>query len=270
MEPNLNMARHAETRELLGAFALGAVEAEEAASVRAHLATCAECQAEIAQLWSAVDALPELIEPMEPPPGLRDRISAAILAESAAGPQTPPVAWPAPPEPASAPVAPLPSAAPPAAPPAPLPEPIRPAKWWNRAAPWAVAAALLLLLSGGLLAWNLQLRQQIVPTPVVETIALEATNAAPGASGEVIYRPGENLLLLDVRDLPELEPGEVYEVWLIAGDNPPRPAGVFDQSTDQHAIVADRGEFDVLAITNEPGPMGTEAPTGEIVATAAL
>jgi anti-sigma-K factor RskA len=268
MEPNLNMARHAETRELLGAFALGAVEAEEAATVRAHLATCAECQAEISELWAAADALPELIEPMEPPPGLRDRISAAILAEPAAPPQAPPAAWPAPPAPALPPVAPLPPAPPPE--PEPLPEPIRPARWWNRAAPWAAAAALLLLLSGGLLAWNLQLREQIAPTPVVETIALEATDAAPGASGEVIYRPDDNLLLLDVRDLPELQPGEVYEVWLIAGDNPPRPAGTFDQSTDQHAIVADRGQFDVLAITNEPGPLGTEAPTGEIVATASL
>ncbi|MGH2618364.1 MAG: anti-sigma factor, partial [Thermomicrobiales bacterium] len=162
---------------------------------------------------------------------------------------------------------------PPAAPPARAPEPIRPARWWERATPWAAAAAILLLVSGGLLAWNLQLREQtqiqVVPTAVLETIALQATEAAPGASGEVTYLPENNLLLLDVRDLPELAPGEVYEVWLIAG-NDPTPVGVFDQSTDQHAIVADRGQFDTLAITNEPGPLGTEAPTGEIVATAPL
>jgi hypothetical protein len=75
--------------------------------------------------------------------------------------------------------------------------------------------------------------------------------------------------MLDVRDLPPLEPDQVYEVWLIGADGPV-PAGVFDQPTDQHAIVADRDLYDTLAITAEPGPLGTEAPTGEIVATAPL
>ena len=75
--------------------------------------------------------------------------------------------------------------------------------------------------------------------------------------------------MLDVRDLPPLKPDQVYEVWLI-GANGPKPAGVFDQPTDQHAIVADRSQYDTLAITAEPGPLGTAAPTGEIVATASL
>ena len=91
MEPNLTVARHAATRDLLGAFALGAVDAEEAAQVRAHLATCAECQAEMAELWLAVDSLPSTIEPMEPPPALRDRIAAAVMAEAASPAPTPPI-----------------------------------------------------------------------------------------------------------------------------------------------------------------------------------
>ena len=260
MEPNLTMARHAEARDLLGAFALGAVDAQEAAAVRTHLATCTACQAEIATLWSAVDALPELIEPMEPPPGLRDRISAAILAEAAA-PQSPPAA--------AAPI-PIPPVVPRGMPDSRLAEPIRPAKWWSKTAPWAAAAAILLLVSGGLLAWNLRLQEQIVTVPAPETIALAPTDAAPDASGEVTYVPEEDLLLLDVRGLPELEPGQVYEVWLIGEEGVPAPAGVFDQETDRHAIVADRGRYTTLAITAEPGPLGTEAPTGEIVATAAL
>jgi anti-sigma-K factor RskA len=259
VEPNQTMARHAATRDLLGAFALGAVDAEEAATVRAHLATCAECQAEMAELWLAVESLPDMIEPMEPPPALRDRIAAAIMAEVASPTPAPPAI--------------LASRAPELAPtivPAPGPEPIRkPASFWSRATPWAAAAAILLLLSAGLLVWNLRLREQIATTPVAETIALTPTDSAPGARGEVTYLPQDELFMLDVRDLPPLEPDQVYEVWLIGAEGPV-PAGVFDQPTDQHAVVADRDLYDTLAITAEPGPLGTEAPTGEIVATAPL
>lgn len=260
MEPNLTVARHAATRDLLGAFALGAVNAEEAAAVRAHLATCAECQAEIAELWLAVDNLRGMIEPMEPPSTLRDRIAAAIAAEAAS---------PTPGQPAI-PAARAPAPVPAIAPIPPAPEPVRkPASFWSRATPWAAAAAILLLLSAGLLVWNLRLREQIATAPVAETIALAPTDAAPEARGEVTYLPQDELFMLDVRDLPPLEPNQVYEVWLIGAEGPV-PAGVFDQPTDQHAIVADRDLYDTLAITAEPGPLGTEAPTGEIVATASL
>ena len=260
MEPNQTVARHAATRDLLGAFALGAVDAEEAATVRAHLATCAECQAEMAELWLAVDTLPSTIEPMEPPPALRERIAAAIAAEA-----TSPTPAPAPMSTARAP-----ELGPTPIPARPTPEPIRkPTSFWSRAAPWAAAAAILLLLSAALLVWNLRLREQIATGPVAETIALAPTDVAPEARGEVTYYPQDNLFMLDVRDLPPLEPDQVYEVWLIGAEGPV-PAGVFDQPTDQHAVVADRDRYDTLAITAEPGPLGTEAPTGEIVATASL
>ena len=259
MEPNQTVARHTAARDLLGAFALGAVDAEEAATVRAHLATCAECQAEMAELWLAVDSLPGMIEPMEPPPALRQRIAAAVAAEAASpAPAPAPLSTTRAPEPAPTPI------------PAP-PAPVRmPSSFWSRATPWATAAAILLLLSAGLLVWNLRLREQVATTPVIETIALAPTDAAPGARGEVTYFPQDNLFMLDVSDLPPLEPDQVYEVWLIGENGVPAPAGVFDEPTDQHAIVADRDRYDTLAITAEPGPLGTEAPTGEIVATASL
>ena len=261
MEPNLTLTRHTVTRDLLGAFALGTVDAEEAATVGAHLATCAECQAEIAGLWTAVDVLRKTVEPLDPPPALRDRIADGILAEA-----TSPA--PASPAPSAAPaLEPVPTLAPVS----PAPEPIRPpASFWSRATPWMAAAAILLLLSAGLLVWNLRLREQIAAAPVTETIALAPTDAAPNARGEVTYLPQDDLFILDVRGLPPLEADQVYEVSLIREDGVPAPAGVFDQPTDQHAIVADRVQYETLAITAEPGPLGTDAPTGEIVATASL
>ena len=179
MEPNLTMARHAEARDLLGAFALGAVDAEEAATVREHLATCAECQAEIAELWAMVDVLRNTVEPLDPPPALRDRIAAAIMAER---PSSPPTS-----------ATPLPAAfglTPTIAPVERVPDPIRPPTFWSRATPWMAAAAILLLLSAGLLVWNLQLRERIVAMPVAETIALAPTDAAPDASGAGDLPPG--------------------------------------------------------------------------------
>ena len=258
VETNLIVARHAEAQALLGAFALGALKAEEAATVRSHLSTCVECQMEIAQSWAMVDVLRETVEPLDPPPALRNRIAAAVMAEAASSP-------PAPAAPAAL------RSTPTLAPVEHAPEPIRtPASFWSRATPWmAAAAAILLLLSAGLLVWNLQLREQLATAPVAETIALAPTDAAPEASGQVTSLPEDNLLVLDIRDLPPLESGQVYEVWLIGAEGLV-PAGVFDQPTDQHAIVADRSQFETLAITAEPGPLGTAAPTGEIVATAAL
>ncbi|MFL5861245.1 MAG: anti-sigma factor domain-containing protein [Solirubrobacteraceae bacterium] len=262
MEPNLTAIRHATTGEILGAYALGAVDEREAAAVREHLATCAACRAELGALWIAGDNLAEVSEPLDPPPALRERIAAAVLAEVATQPRgAPPAALPAPP------VKPVAVAVPPARP---VAEPVRPARWWSRPAPWAAAAAILLVLAAGLLAWNLRLREEIATEPAVQTVALAPTDAAPQASGEVRYDPSNQLFVLAVRDLPPLPSGQVYEVWLIGAQGPPVPAGVFAKPTAEHAIIADRSQYQTLAITAEPGPLGSTAPTGQIVATATL
>ena len=66
----------------------------------------------------------------------------------------------------------------------PTPEPVRrPASFWSRATPWAAAAVILLVLSAGLLVWNLRLQEQVrqAAAPVAETIALAPTDVAPAA-----------------------------------------------------------------------------------------
>jgi anti-sigma factor RsiW len=52
------MTEHDRTQ--LGAYALGALEPDEAAEVEAHLATCAECRAEVAELAELKDFLGEV------------------------------------------------------------------------------------------------------------------------------------------------------------------------------------------------------------------
>lgn len=67
--------------EDLAAHLLGALEPERAAALRRHAEGCERCQAEMRWLTPAVQALPESVERVEPPPGLRQRLMAEVQAE---------------------------------------------------------------------------------------------------------------------------------------------------------------------------------------------
>jgi len=60
--------------DLTAAYALDALESAEAREYEAHLATCADCQADLAQLGGAVSALAFAVESPVPPAALRERI----------------------------------------------------------------------------------------------------------------------------------------------------------------------------------------------------
>jgi anti-sigma-K factor RskA len=58
----------------LAAYALGALDPEEAAEVERHLEACPRCQAGLRWAMPAIDALPETVEQVEPPSSLRTRL----------------------------------------------------------------------------------------------------------------------------------------------------------------------------------------------------
>ena len=67
-------------------YALGALEADEAARFAKHLSGCAACAAEVAGFGEAVAALAEAPPPAEPPAGARARLLARIAgAEGGSG-----------------------------------------------------------------------------------------------------------------------------------------------------------------------------------------
>src|SRR6184192_2032374 len=76
---------HADYNELLAAAALDALDADEARAVAAHVATCAECRAELMDLRAATAALVHTVVPVAPDPSLRR----TLLAQLKATPQTP-------------------------------------------------------------------------------------------------------------------------------------------------------------------------------------
>ena len=256
VEPNDAERSHDDYRELLGAYALGAVTPDERRAVAEHLTTCEECPAELARLRVAVHALPLALADREPSPALRDRIEAAARQDLANGRG----------QEGGRPASVLPT---PPAPPAAMRPPERSNLRRLPVTPWAAAAVVLLAVSLGLLGWNLRLQQDLGRREAVETFALRPSAAAPGASGQLTYLEDRRVLILAVRDLPPLAPGQVYEVWLIR-DGAPAPAGVFAASTAEHAVVADPGRYEALAITVEPGPLGSPGPTTAPVAQASL
>lgn len=63
------------------AFALGALDREEALQVREHLARCPSCRAELAAYHAVVGLLCYAVAPQEPPAQLRERILTHIAVE---------------------------------------------------------------------------------------------------------------------------------------------------------------------------------------------
>ena len=100
---------HDELAGLAAGYALSALDADDLKLFEAHLASCPECQASVAELRPLVDGLSLITGEAEPAAGLRERIMASVSAESripgpaskiAPGKQAPwwrrPVLWPLP------------------------------------------------------------------------------------------------------------------------------------------------------------------------------
>jgi anti-sigma-K factor RskA len=67
----------------LAAYVLGALDPAEVAELERHAEGCERCAAEIRWLTPAVQALPESVERVQPPPELRDRVMAEVRADAA-------------------------------------------------------------------------------------------------------------------------------------------------------------------------------------------
>lgn len=240
--------------DLVGAYVLEALTPEERDAFEAHLRDCPACQAEVAELRQVVDVLPLAAEPVEPPSDLRGRILQSISAE----PDAP------------SPLVPIRGG---------RPFPRRPVGWRFPEVLVAVAAAVLVI---GLGLWNVHLQQEInrdraslaYQQQIKRAIASGAavslvpgTSAAPSASAALVQPKQQKPAYLIVQGLPSTPSNRVYEVWLIRSTtSAPRPAGVFtyrgnDPQTVQLPTPAT--SYHLTAVTLEPGPHGTRAPTGD-------
>jgi anti-sigma-K factor RskA len=268
-----------EVEDLAASFVLGALEAAEMSAVRAHLAGCPEEHPEFAELGSVVPALFEAVDLVEPPATLRDRIMAGAAADSqrAVGTQRAAELRPTAPAPLPAPERrPVVDTVPPRGR---LSDLFRRPIW----AGIAVAAALALVALG---VWNVQLRDQVAgltayrngvvavldqaSAPGARLAVLNVPEGATGPSGLAAISAGGTNVSLVMRDLAPTTGAEVYEAWVIAGDNAPVPIGHFtvDASGTATFVTTSPSPGNVaitVALTREPGP-GARTPTLPIVA----
>jgi anti-sigma-K factor RskA len=255
-----------DVRDHAAGFVLDALEPDEMAAVREHLATCPEAHAEIADLAASLPVLAASVPVVEPPARLGARIRAAAEADLATR------AGSVAPGPEPAPSRPVVVAAAPASVGTPR---------GSSAGSWAlrIAAVLAIAVLGG---WNLLLQQQLSSAQAYEQSVAEVIAAAgqPGSLTAVLTADGggpsglaaisaTGEVTLAMQALPATAGQQVYEAWVIGGDGVPVPLGSFQVgSAGTASFSADSPLVEpgvVLALTREPGP-GATTPTLPIVA----
>jgi anti-sigma-K factor RskA len=267
---------HEELRNQLGAFALGALGPAEQAEVRAHLAVCDECAAEVRALRPVVDALARSTEPVDPPAVVRQRLLSSIARPAA--PEVPTAAKPL------------------------MVTSSRSALPWLAAAASLVLAAALgvyasqlrgrvqtleqelreaiLQVQAGerqtaqarLVATNAQRQLSVIAAPDVAQVTLKGQAAvAPQASARALWSRSRGLLL-SASNLPALPPGRTYQLWVISGKMPPISDGWIFQTDAAGGVMtmfttpATLPVPTAIAVSIEPDGGSTTAagPTGPI------
>ena len=225
--------------DLLPELALGVLSEREAAGVRSHLAGCASCSAEHAELVRVTQLLPFAAEDREPSPetktAVMDRIAAEPRARESGG------------------------------------RIIRP-RWpmWGG----AVAAGLLLLAVGGLGGWLLgedddsELEEQVERQQAMVDAAAHGTlRMSEGTLGDaeatLLTVPGSSDAFVAMSNAPGLEPGKRYQAWFFRpGAAAPEPGEVFADASG--AWLRARGgpldDYAAVAFTVEDEE-GAEQPT---------
>lgn len=222
--------------ERLGAaWVLGTLSTDEARSFDRHLATCATCQAEVARLREAADAMAEGSLPLAPPPGLRARIMAAVgkeaeLFRAAAVDPHDPV------------------------------EIRRPRRRLLRGTLLVFAA--LGLVAGGAILGNALAEPDDRP-PAIRTIPGVVTEAggAPDARAAILVHGNEaRLAMSDIAGPPD---GRIYQAWLVRPSSMTVPTGALfsvSETGDTTISLPPLRDARRVIVTSE-SPRGSRAPT---------
>jgi anti-sigma-K factor RskA len=231
---------------LVGAYAVDALDDAERTAFEAHLATCADCRAEVASLGDAAALLTGL-SATTPPAGLRDR----VLADAAR-------TRPLPPE-------------------VPDTEPAEPATVRSlpgrRLTILAVAAAVLAVVGVGVgvtQPWrddssgqDLFATGRVLQAPDAESVTVELDG---GAEATVTRSVKEGRAVIVTHAMPAAPAGKVYQLWLQTPSEEMVSAGLMPPGSDQTRLLeGDAADAIAVGITVEPAG-GSAEPTPPTIA----
>lgn len=239
-----------EVREMLPAYALDALDADERQALEDGLARYPDLRAELAQLGGVAYGLGAGVPQRIPPAALK----AQLLAQAA--PNTAPA-------------------------PAPTPRPT----WWQRfkdalsntslAPKLATAALVLAALFVGLQAVMMAARPpgtvlpqtaQTVLANSTQSVQLNGTDKAPGATATIHYRPEDKVAALQVTNLPPVSDAQSYQLWLVNDEGFRWSGAVFNTGPagDSLVLVNCAQPMETIArfgVSIEPAG-GSDSPTG--------
>jgi len=125
----------------------------------------------------------------------------------------------------------------------------------------AVAAAIAVALLAGLV---LGRTTAPAPPPAVAHFTISGHGPFQGVTAKVVDLKSEGVALVTFADMPPPPAGQVYELWLITPGGKADPAGVFvpDASGGKVVVVGQSlAGYNLMAVTVEAGPEGVGSPT---------
>jgi anti-sigma-K factor RskA len=218
-------ADHTRRTDDVAAYALGALEPEEAAELERHLEGCAECRAELRWLQPAVDLLPEKVERVDAPGGLRARIVEQVREEAAGASAD-----------------------------SPRRTPFGGRRWLQGRRPVAVAGLVALMLAA---VAGYAIRGGDSAGGGATTVAV---GEAPAVTAKLVTEgDSATLKLANVEAMPG---DSVLEAWVQRDGEVERAGGLFvpDHAGQATAMISDMNGVEAVMVTREPRG-GSEAPT---------
>jgi len=222
------MKENHEELDLLPAYALGSLDAEDSDRVREHIARCRSCREELASYQEVTGRLALAVPEQEPPAWLESRIMEKVLSSRRRrsfpeflGMRLPALA--------------------------------------------AVAAVLIIALGAGNIYLLSRPFQSQALVPGLVTVVLTGTGETPQAYGTIVIDRDDNRGVLAVRGLAPLEASRAYQLWIFKATER-RSGGVFNVTADgygslQITVPAGFTGFTGFGISIEPAG-GSASPTG--------
>jgi anti-sigma-K factor RskA len=235
-------------RENLAAYALGALDADDIPALEAHLADCRACRAELADYQSVTTDLLHALPPRTPPQRLRRNLIARLPSQRTRTSQLF-------------------------------------ADIFGRLPLWPVALAVTMVFLLGLNIFSaLQIQHlQQGQTELAERLhqdqtaiamlAYPSTRVLPvnadtdNLTGSMLVDEDKNMAVLVLWNLPRLDAGHTYQIWLIDSGGERLSGGLFRPLDDQGYTTATiqsplpLGQFVGIGVTVEPEG-GSQGPTG--------